>query len=332
MLGGELDVVPGGEAFELRPAHPGQRHGAAVAACFQLLGGGKHFLKALAARLAGVQALVPIRERTLIDEALLSRLPDLKLISQTGAGVAHIDVEACTRRGIAVAVSDSSAYAPAELTWALVLASVRKLPQEINSAKAGKWQSALIGTSLRGRTLGIFGYGRIGRIVAGYGKAFGMHVLVWGREGSLARAKSDGFNVASSKQALFEQSDVLSLHLKLAPDTHGAVTASDLALMKPSAHFINTSRAGLVTPGALAEALAQGRPGYAAVDVYENEPAINHPLFSQEHALCSPHLGYVEQDAYERFFDGAFDNILAFEAGDLSHLVNPEILIRAEVL
>lgn len=284
---------------------------------------------ALARRLKGVQVIVPVRERTAITKELLDKLPDLRLISQSGKGVAHVDVQECTRRGIAVAASGGNSYAPAELTWALVLASVRNLTAEVESAKNGKWQSSPIGTQLRGRTLGIYGYGGIGAIVAGYGKAFGMRVIAWGREGSLERATKDGYEVAISREAFFEQSDVVSLHLRLSAESRGVVTPADLARMKPTALFVNTSRADLVVPGALETALKLGRPGFAAVDTFEDEPALDHPLLKLPNALCAPHLGYVEKDTYEVFFGGAFDNILAFEAGKPTNIVNPEALNKA---
>jgi D-3-phosphoglycerate dehydrogenase / 2-oxoglutarate reductase len=280
----------------------------------------------LTGRIRGAQVLVPIRERTVIDQRFLEQLPSLRLISQSGKGIAHIDVSACTRRGIAVTTSCGNSYAPAELTWALVLAAARRLPTEIASAKAGCWQAGSIGVQLRTRVLGIFGYGSIGRIVAQYGKAFGMRVLVWGREASLEAAVRDGFEAAESKAAFFEQSDVVALHLRLNDATGGIVGADDLARMKPDAILVNTSRAALVAPGALAAALRTGRPGFAAVDAYENEPAYDDPLFALDNAICAPHLGYLEKDTYEAFFGGAFDNILAFEAGNPTNLVNPEVL------
>jgi D-3-phosphoglycerate dehydrogenase len=272
-------------------------------------------LDQLAERFAPADALVLIRERTPIREELLARLPRLKLISQTGKGTAHIDLAACARRGVTVAVGTGSPYAPAELTWALVLAALRRIPQETASLRAGHWQSTL-GTGLRGRTLGIWGYGKIGALVAGYGRAFGMKILIWGREGSLARAQVDGLIPAAGKAALFEQSDVLSLHLKLDPDTRGIVTAADLARMKPDALLVNTARAELIEPGALVAALRAGRPGLAAVDVYEEEPILGagHPLLTLENAVCTPHLGYVEKDSYELYFGQAFDQIVAFSA------------------
>lgn len=282
-------------------------------------------IDSLAEKLKGVQVIVPVRERTVIDKALLAKLPDLQLISQSGKGVAHIDVQECTRRGIAVAASGGNSYAPAELTWALILASLRSIPQEVASAKAGKWQMSPVGTQLRNRTLGIYGYGSIGSIVAGYGKAFGMRVIVWGRDGSLGRAREHGFEIAASREAFFEQSDVVSVHLRLSPESRGIIKAADFAKMKTTALFVNTSRADLVDRGALEAALTYGRPGLAAVDTYEVEPISDHPLFNFPNAVCTPHLGYVERDTYEIFFGGAFENILAFEAGSPANLVNPEI-------
>jgi D-3-phosphoglycerate dehydrogenase len=273
-------------------------------------------LDGLAARLAPADVLVLIRERTAITEALLARLPRLRMISQTGKGVAHIDLEACARRGIVVATGTGSPYAPAELTWALLLAAARRIPQEAARLRAGGWQSTL-GMGLRGRTLGIWGYGKIGQVVAGYGRAFGMIVLAWGRAGSLARAQADGFETAASAEDLLARSDALSLHVKLAPDTRGLITAAHLALMKPDAILVNTSRAELIAPGALVAALRAGRPGFAAVDVYEEEPVLGaaHPLLALDNALCTPHLGYVERDSYELYFGQAFDNVLSWAAG-----------------
>lgn len=282
---------------------------------------------ALAERFRGAEALVLIRERTAIPDVLLAELPDLRLISQTGRGIPHIDLAACTRRGVAVAVGTGSPYAPAELTWALVLASLRHIPYEVARLRAGHWQSTL-GTGLRGRTLGIWGYGKIGTLVAGYGLAFGMDVLVWGREGSRTRAQADGYAVAPDRETLFDRSDILSLHLKLDPETRGIVTAADLARMKPTALLVNTSRAGLIEPGALEAALRAGRPGFAAVDVFEDEPVLGaaHPLLALDNALCTPHLGYVEKDSYELYFGEAFDQILAFAAGRPLRVINPEVL------
>ncbi len=269
----------------------------------------------LAERFRDTEALVLIRERTPITDELLAELPHLKLISQTGRGTDHIDLAACARRGIAVAVGTGSPYAPAELTWALVLASSRGIVREAERLRNGQWQT-LLGTGLRGRTLGIWGYGRIGSIVAGYGRAFAMNVLVWGRGGSLERACADGYATAADKHELLRQSDVLSVHIKLNRETRGSITAADFAQMKPTALFVNTSRAELVEPGALEAALRIGVPGFAAVDVYEQEPVpASHPLLALENAVCTPHLGYVEKDSYELYFGQAFDNVLAFAEG-----------------
>jgi D-3-phosphoglycerate dehydrogenase len=283
--------------------------------------------KIQAERLREAEALVLIRERTAITEALLAQLPKLKFIAQTGKGTASIDLAACTRHGVAVAVGPGSPYAPADLTWGLVLAAVRHIPQEVARLKEGRWQTTL-GYSLRGRTLGIFGYGKIGSLVAGYGRVFGMNVLVWGREGSLTRAKADGFARVNSQAELFERADVLSLHIRLVEETRGIVTAADLARMKPSAVFVNTSRAGLVEHGALEEALQAGRPGYAAVDVYEVEPVTDLPLLHMDNVICTPHLGYVEKDCYELYFGSAFDQVLAFANGEQVDVINPEALKR----
>jgi D-3-phosphoglycerate dehydrogenase / 2-oxoglutarate reductase len=270
----------------------------------------------LADRFRDADALVLIRERTEITDDLLARLPQLKLISQTGKGTAHIDVAACTRRGVTVCAGTGSPIAPAELTWALVMASMRHLPHEAARLRSGQWQSTL-GRVLRGRTLGIWGYGKIGSLVAGYGRAFGMTVMAWGREGSLERASKDGIGVATSREQLFEASDVLSLHLRLTRETRGIVMPSDLARMKPDALLVNTSRAELIAPGGLEAALRAGRPGFAAVDVFEEEPVIGaaHPLLALDNALCTPHLGYVEKDSYELYFGQAFDQVVAFASG-----------------
>jgi D-3-phosphoglycerate dehydrogenase len=270
---------------------------------------------ALAERFADADALVLIRERTSITDALLAKLPRLKLISQTGKGTAHIDVDACKRRGVVVSAGTGSPYAPAELTWALVLAAMRRIPQEVARLRAGGWQST-IGTLLRGRTLGVWGYGKIGSLVAGYGRAFGMRVIAFGREGSLTRAHADGFETVADKQTLLASSDVLSLHLRLTQETRGIVTGADLASMKRDALLVNTSRAELIERNALVDALRAGRPGFAAVDVYEEEPILgaSHPLLALDNAVCTPHLGYVEKDSYELYFGQAFDQVLAFVA------------------
>lgn len=282
-------------------------------------------LDTLARRFQDAEALVLIRERTAITDALLDRLPKLKLISQTGKGISHIDLEACTRHGVGVSIGGGSPYAPAELSWALILAAMRHIPQEVEGMKAGCWQTTL-GTNLRGRTLGIFGYGKIGNLIAGYGRAFAMNVLVWGREGSFARARADGFETATGKADLFRRADVLSLHISLTKETRGIVTGADLAEMKPSALLVNTSRACLIEPGALEEALRNGRPGSAAVDVYEEEPVIDSPLLHMENVVCTPHIGYVEKDGYEQLFGAAFDNLLAFVEGHPRNLANQEAL------
>ncbi len=278
----------------------------------------------LAARLQGVEALVLIRERTPIIEALLALLPDLRLIVQTGKRAPHIDLEACTRHGVAVVYATppdpGRPYATAELTWGLILAAMRFIPQEVQGT---------LGRALYGRTLGIFGYGNIGSLIATYGQAFGMRVLAWGREGSRARAQADGIEVAASRDALFRDADVLSLHLALMEETRGIVSAGDLAQMKSSALFVNTSRAALIEPGALEEALCAGRPGYAAVDVYESEPVADHPLLHMDNVVCTPHLGYVEKDSYESLFGAAFDQLLAFAAGNRMNVANPEALKHA---
>src|ERR1700759_5189303 len=253
---------------------------------------------ALAERLADTDALVLIRERTQIRTPLLERLPKLKLISQRSV-YPHIDVADCTRLGIVVSSSqhaDTPSYATAEFTWALILAAMRAIPQQMASLRAGNWQIG-VGNTLRGKTLGIYGYGRIGAVVAGYGKAFGMRVLVWGREAALAKARADGYETAASKEAFFEQCDVLSLHMRLVDATRGIVKAADLARMKPTALLVNTSRAPLIAPGALVNALRLGRPGMAAVDVYEKEPLRDtaHPLLNMDNVVCTPHLGYVSR-------------------------------------
>ena len=288
----------------------------------------------LAIRLAPFDALVLIRERTALPRALLSKLPNLKLISQTGKVAGHIDVSAATEYGIAIAEGVGSPVAPAELTWALIMAASRKLVPYANNLKDGLWQTASVnpvlnglGRVLRGRTLAIWSYGKIGRMVAGYGKAFGMQVLVWGGEASRAAAVADGFEAASSREAFFERADVLSLHLRLVDATRGLVTASDLARMKPDAVFVNTSRAELVADGALEAALHAGRPGNAAIDVYHSEPlAADAPLLRIPTVLATPHLGYVEQDSYALYFQAAFENIVNFAAGKPSNILNPEAL------
>jgi D-3-phosphoglycerate dehydrogenase len=286
----------------------------------------------LAERLAAAEALVLIRERTQIRAPLLERLPRLRLISQRSV-YPHIDVDACTRLGIVVSSSQHAgtpSYAAAELTWALVLAAMRQIPQQVNALKAGEWQIG-VGHTLRGKTLGVYGYGRIGEVVAGYGKAFGLDVVVWAREASRERARGDGYRVAAGKEAFFEECDVVSLHMRLVAATRGIVTASDLARMKPTALFVNTSRAPLVEAGALVAALRNGRPGMAAVDVYEEEPLRDpqHPLLRLPNVVCTPHIGYVTRDEYEVQFADIFDQIVTYAAGTPINVVNPDVLGHA---
>ena len=280
--------------------------------------------EALAERFADAEAIVLTRERTRIDAALLDRLPKLRLISQTGKLAGHVDLAACTARGVLVAEGSGTGSATAEIAWALALASRRQLVSEANRLRSGQWQGHL-GQQLNGQRLGVWSYGRIGRQVAGYGRAFGMQVWVWGREASTAAARADGFEVAPSQAAFFAQSDVISLHVRLNAETTGIVKAEDLARMKPTALLVNTSRAELIARGALEQALALGRPGFAAVDVYEEEPVLgaSHPLLRQPNVLCTPHIGYVEKDNYERYFGIAFDHVVAFAQGRLSEVLNP---------
>ena len=282
-------------------------------------------------RLYDTEALVLIRERTEIRAALLERLPHLRLISQRSV-YPHIDVVMCTELGIVVS-SDlhqgSPSYAAAELTWGLVIAAMRRIPQQVASMKTGHWQDS-VGHSLRSKTLGIYGYGRIGNVVAEYGRAFGMRVEFWASETSRARAKAEGVAVAASREAFFEQSDVLSLHMRLVDRTRGIVTGADLARMKPAALLVNTSRAGLIAPGALVDALQRGRPGMAAVDVYETEPVIdtNNPLLQRDNVICTPHIGYVSRDEWEVQVSDVFDQINAFAAGSPTNVVNPDVIDR----
>ncbi|WP_415268242.1 D-2-hydroxyacid dehydrogenase family protein [Acidovorax sacchari] len=292
----------------------------------------------LSVRLRDADIIVLIRERTQITRQLVEKLPRLKLIAQTGKVGSHVDVTACTERGIAVAEGVGSPVAPAELTWALIMAAMRRLPQYISNLKHGAWQqSGLraasmpanfgIGTVLRGKTLGIWGYGRIGQIVAGYGRAFGMNVRVWGREASRAQALSDGLQVATTREEFFSQCDVVSLHLRLNDETRGIVRLEDLSGMKPNALLVNTSRAELIEPDALIAALNRGRPGMAAVDVFESEPILQgHALLRLENCICTPHIGYVEQDSYELYFGAAFDNVINYIRGTPTNIVNPGAL------
>jgi D-3-phosphoglycerate dehydrogenase len=292
----------------------------------------------LSVRLKDADVIVLNRERTHMSRGLVEKLPKLKLIVQTGRIGAHVDIDACTERGIAVAEGTGSPVAPAELTWALIMAATRRLPQYVGNLKHGAWQQSglkssamppnfCLGTMLKGRTLGIWGYGRIGQLVAGYGKAFGMRVLIWGRAPSLERALLDGYEVAESRNDFFMQSDVLTLHLRLNHETLGIVRLEDLSRMKSTALLVNISRAELLEQDALISGLNRGRPGLAAVDVYESEPILQgHALLRLENCICTPHIGYVEQDSYEMYFGAAFDNVVNFIKGRPTNIVNPGAL------
>ena len=308
--------------------------------CFEKLDGHEvtvftdhiHDVDQLADRLRDSEALVLIRERTEIRASLLERLPKLRLISQRSV-YPHIDVDTCTRLGIVVSSdlhAGSPSIATAELTWGLVLAAMRQIPQQVASLKAGTWQTG-IGRTVSSKTLGIYGYGRIGKVVAGYGQAFGMNVVVWGSETSRTKAEADGVAVAASKDVFFETCDIVSLHLRLVDTTRGIITATDLARMKPTALLVNTSRAGLIEPGALGAALRSGRPGMAAVDVYEHEPLLDttHPLLSMDNVVCTPHIGYVTHDEWEIQFADIFDQINAYDAGTPINVVNPDVVSHA---
>lgn len=292
----------------------------------------------LAVRLRDADVLVLIRERTPITRQLIDKLPRLKLIAQTGRVGNHIDVGACTEMGVAVSEGISSPIAPAELTWALIMAASRRLPHYIASLKHGVWQQSGLksqampanfglGTVLRGKTLGVWSYGKVGTLVASYGRAFGMRVVVWGSDDARQRAAADGHELAGNKDELFELSDVLSLHLRLSPSTQGCVTLYDLSKMKPSALLVNTSRAELIEPDALIAALNRCRPGMAAIDVFESEPILQgHALLRLENCICTPHIGYVEKDNYEAYFSAAFDNVTNFIRGTPTNIVNPGAL------
>lgn len=292
----------------------------------------------LSVRLKDAEVIVLNRERTHLSRALIEKLPKLKLLAQTGRVGPHVDINACTECGVAVAEGIGSPVAPAELAWALIMAAARRLPHYIGNLKHGVWQQSglkssgmpgnfCLGTTLKGRTLGIWGYGKIGQLVAGYGKAFGMRVLIWGREPSRERAVLDGYEVVSSRNELFEQSDVLSLHLRLTEETQGMVRLEDLSRMKPTALLVNISRAELIEPDALLSGLNRGRPGMAAIDVYESEPILQgHALLRLENCICTPHIGYVEQDSYEMYFNAAFDNVVNFIKGRPTNIVNPGAL------
>ena len=292
----------------------------------------------LSVRLKNAEILVLIRERTQITRQLIEKLPKLKMISQTGKISSHVDVVACTERGIVVAEGAGSPVAPAEMTWALIMAAMRRLPQYINNLKHGAWQQSglkssamptnfALGQVLKGKTLGIWGYGKIGQLLASYGKAFGMRVLLWGSEASRALAIEHGFEAAASREEFFSQSDILSLHLRLNDSTRGIVTLADLQVMKTTSLLVNTSRAELVAPDALIAGLNRGRPGMAAIDVFESEPILQgHALLRLENCICTPHIGYVEQESYELYFGTAFDNVVNFIKGTPTNIVNPGAL------
>lgn len=292
----------------------------------------------LSVRLRDADVIVLIRERTPISRQLIEKLPRLKLISQTGRIGSHVDVTACTERGIAVAEGSGSPVAAAELTWALIMAAMRRLPQYVGNLKHGAWQQSGLkaasmppnfglGLVLKGRTLGLWGYGKIGQMVAGYGRAFGMNVVVWGSEASREKAVADGLQAAASREDFFACADVLSLHLRLNDATRAIVTSEDLSRMKTTALLVNTSRAELIEPDALIAALNRGRPGLAAVDVFESEPILQgHALLRLENCICTPHIGYVEMDSYEMYFGAAFDNVANFIRGTPTHIVNPGAL------
>ena len=282
----------------------------------------------LAARLNGADAVILLQGRTAFPRAAAEKVTTLKLISQTGRNVNHIDVAACTEKGILVC--GSGAGLPnhtAELTWGLIFSALRHIPLEVQRFKAGQWQTTL-GTTVVGKTLGVYAYGRIGKIVAGVGRAFGMRVVCWGREGSTAQARTDGFEVAASREAFFESADIVSLHIPLNKETRGIVKHADLARMKASALIVNTSRAPIIEDGALVKALKEGRPGFGAVDVYESEPVLNgdHPLLKMDNVICTPHLGYVDRDTYEKYYGAAVDMVLAFADGKPVNVLNPEVL------
>lgn len=292
----------------------------------------------LSVRLKDADVIVLIRERTHITRQLIEKLPRLKMIAQTGRAGSHIDLAACTERGVVVSEGVGSPVAPAELTWALIMAAMRRLPHYIANLKHGAWQQAGlktasmpsnfgIGSVLRGKTLGLWGYGRVGQIVASYGRAFGMNVRIWGSDTSRAQALTDGYQVAVTQHEFFSQCDVISLHLRLTPETRGLISLETLSLMKPSSLLVNTSRAELLEPDALLAGLNRGRPGMAAIDVFESEPILQgHALLRLENCICTPHIGYVEQDSYELYFSSAFDNVLNFMRGTPTNIVNPGAL------
>ena len=283
----------------------------------------------LAQRFEGCEAVVLTQQRSPMPRAVIEKLPkSVKLLAQTGRNTSHIDVAACTERGIIISASGGGNSSPTvELTWALILASARNLPTEVNNMQAGRWQTTA-GIGLQGKTLGVYAYGKIGSGVAKVGKAFGMKVMCWGRDASIAKARADGFDVAASRAVFFSDADIVTLHLPLNKETRGLITGADLALMKPTARIVNSSRAPIIAEGALADALKKGRPGFAAVDVYESEPVINreHPLVSMPNVICTPHLGYVTWETYELYYDAVVDNVVAYASGKPTNVANPEVL------
>lgn len=281
----------------------------------------------LAEKLKDADAVLLTQQRSYFPRALIEQLPKLKLIGQTGRAATHVDLQACTEKGIVVSAGGSgNSNATAELTWGLILSSLRSLPKEATRLKAGHWQSTL-GTGVNGKTIGIYAYGKIGSIVAGVGRAFGARVICWGREGSTGRAKAAGFEAATSREAFFTEADIISLHLPLNKDTRGIVTGDDLARMKPTALIVNASRSGLIEKGALADALKAGRPGFAAVDVYDSEPVgADEPLIKMDNVTCTPHLGYVTRESYEQYYATVVDDIVSFAAGKPSNVLNPDVL------
>lgn len=307
--------------------------------CFELLRGHEVTVwtdhepdeAALARRLEDAECVVLFRERTRVTRRLLERLPNLRLISQRG-GFPHVDVQACTENGVLLCSNkgtDGANFAAAELTFALMLAAMRELPQQMASAKAGTWQMG-VGRTMRGRTLGLYGYGRIGRAVAGYARAFGMRVVWWASEAGRARALSDGETVAASREAFFARSDIVSLHLRLTPETRGIVTAADLARMGPRSVLVNTSRAALIAPGALLEGLHAGRPGIAAIDVFDTEPLTDagDPLLAHPKLIATPHIGFVTEDEFDKQFADIFEQVNSYADGAPIHMINPEVCRR----
>ena len=283
---------------------------------------------ALAQRLHPFDAVVLFRERTAMSAALLDQLPNLKLISQRSV-YPHVDLDACNRNGILLCsnmVHGDNSFAAPELTWALIMAAMRKIPQQMNNMRAGHWQLG-VGKTIHGRTLGLYGYGRIAKIVEGYAKAFGMNVIWWGSEDGRARAAADGKTIADSREAFFATPDVVSIHVRLKPTTKGMITSTDLGQMRQDAVFVNTSRAGLIEDGALLDALNAGRPGMAALDVFDREPITwdNDPIANHPNLICTPHIGFVTEDEFELQFADIFDQVAAFANGAPIHMINPQV-------